>query len=358
MSTSAFSAGRTVIRAWLYDGRTSGARDAVLTVEGAGHLAQLGVQTSGAALSLPFTGLVIGERVGETHRLLQLADGASIEVLDNAAFDAALAAAGVSTREAPIRRLESRWRYAALAVLATLIGSVLFVRYGIPALAVRAVRLIPPQVDTLIGADSLQVLDRGVLHRSKLAPDRQAQLRAVFAEVAAGSSADSGHYRLEMRAGGELHANAFALPSGIVVLTDELEALAQHDDELRGVFAHEVGHLVNRHAMRMLVQNSATALLAAGIFGDASGITSLAATAPSVLINAGYSRDFEREADAFAFRWMTARHIDPGHLADLLERLEHAQGANGSEPGFLASHPHIRERVQAFRLKSEAAGQH
>jgi len=345
------------MRARLYDGRTSGARDAALTVAGVGRLARLGVQAGDTELALPFTAIAIGERVGDTNRLLHLPDGGSIEVLDNAAFDAALEAAGLSTREAPIRRLESRWHYAWLAALATLVGAVLFVRVGIPALAARAVRLIPPHVDTLIGADSLQVLDRGVFHPSKLAPGRQAQLRAMFAEVAAGAAPDSAHYRLELRAGGELRANAFALPSGIVVLTDELEALAHHDDELRGVFAHEVGHLVNRHAMRMLAQSSATALLAAGIFGDASGVTTLAAAAPSVLVNAGYSRDFEREADAFAFRWMTARHIDPGHFADLLERLGGAQRGSESEPGFLASHPHIRERVQAFRLQSAAAAQ-
>lgn len=339
-----------MIRARLYDGRTSGARDAGIAICGAGALARLDVQAAGDDIHVPFAALAVGERVGDTNRLLQLPDGGSIEVLDNTAFDAALEAAGVRTREAPIRRLESRWRYAGLALLATLIGSVLFVRDGVPALAARAVRFIPPRVDALIGADSLRVLDRGVLNPSKLPPGRQAQLHALFAEVAKGASPDSGAWRLELRAGGELHANAFALPSGIVILTDELEAIARNDDELRGVFAHEVGHLVHRHAMRMLVQNSATALLAAGIFGDASGVSSLAATAPTVLVNAGYSRDFEREADAFAFRWMTERHVDPGHLADLLERLERAQP--GDEPGFLASHPHIRERVQAFRSQA------
>lgn len=338
------------IRARLYDGRTSIARDGELAVRGTAGVACLDVRAADHDTQVPFAQLVVGERVGETNRLLQLPDGGSIEVLDNTAFDLALEAAGIRTREAPIRRLESRWHFAWLALLATLIGSVLFVRYGVPALAVRAVRFIPPHVDALIGADTLRVLDRGVLSPSKLPAGRQQQLRALFVEVATGASPDSSGYRLELRTGGDLRANAFALPSGIVVLTDELEAIARNDDELRGVFAHEVGHLVNRHAMRVLVQNSATALLAAGIFGDASGVTSLAAAAPTVLVNTGYSRDFEREADAFAFHWMTAHHIDPAHLADLLERLGRAQP--GDEPGFLASHPQIRERAQAFRSQA------
>ena len=74
-----------------------------------------------------------------------------------------------------------------------------------------------------------------------------------------------------------LKANAFALPSGIVVLTDELEALAQHDDELSAVFAHEIGHVVHRHSMRMVIQHSASALLMLGLLGDVNSATSVVA---------------------------------------------------------------------------------
>lgn len=345
-----------MIRAQLYDGKTSGSREAQLLIEGGGAKARVRVCAAGADLSIPLESVGIGERVGTVNRLLQLPDGGSLEVLDNAPFDAALAAARVRTREAPLRFLENRWICALAAVLTAAAGTAGFVRYGIPALAVRAVAFIPPRVDAVIGADSLGVLDRSVFRPSQLSPGRQEDLRRLFAEVADGASPDSAHYRLELRAGGELHANAFALPSGIVVLTDELARMARNDDELRGVFAHEVGHLVHRHAMRMLVQNSATALLAAGIFGDASGITSLAATAPAVLVNAGYSRDLEREADAFAFAWMARHSIEPARLADLLERLvQQTQGEK--EGGFLASHPDLEERVRAFHSRGAAQAQ-
>jgi len=336
-----------VIAAKLYDGRTSASRDAQLLIDGRGSLARLTILAGGTEAGVQLAGIGIGERVGETNRLLHLPDGGSLEILDNAAFDAALAAAGVSTREAPLRRLESRWTYALAAVLATAVGSLLFFRYGIPALAAHAVRYIPRSVDSYIGADSLAVLDRSAFKPSKLPPDRQAELRRVFAAVAADAGGEGSRYRLELRAGGSVGANAFALPSGIVVLTDQLEQLAHDDDELRGVFAHEVGHLVNRHAMRMLVQTSASALLVVGVFGDVSGVSSLAATAPTVLVNAAYSRDAEREADAFAFRWMSRHGVKPDHLADLLERL--AAGHGDTAGGYLASHPDLTERMQAFR---------
>ena len=345
--------GSAETRGLYYDGRTSAPQPALLTVGGAGPATQLTIRLPERELHVPLARGSLGERVGDTHRHLGFPDGSAVEVLDNAQFDAALERAGLTTAEAPLRSLEGRWRYALMALLATLLATLGFVRYGAPALASRAVRFIPPGVDALIGADSLRMLDKTAFKPSTLPPERQARLRQLFREVAAGAAPDSARYRLELRGGGSLGANAFALPSGIVVLTDELAQLANSDDELRGVFAHEVGHLVNRHAMRMLAQSSAAALLLMGVFGDASGATSLAAATPTVLVDAAYSRDFEREADAFAFAWMTRHGVDPAKLANLLERLAH--GHDEKEAGFLASHPDLRERMQAFRRQQEPA---
>jgi len=341
-----------LIRAQHYDGRTSGARSAEVAIAGSGGAACLVLCCAGRESSVPLRSVVLGERVGNTNRLLQLPDAGSVEILDNAEFDAALERAGVRTTEAPLRRLEGRWRYALLALVVTVAGTAVFFRFGLPALAARAVRLVPPSVDALIGTDTLRVLDRSTFQPTELSPQRQAQLRQIFATVSAGASADSARFRLEFRTGGALHANALALPSGIVVLTDELEHFSKNDDELRGVFAHEVGHLVNRHAMRMLVAGSATALVVAGVFGDVSSVTSLATAAPTVLVTSAYSRDFEREADDFAYHWMSQHHIDPGQLADLLARVAAQQGDEG---GFLATHPALRERLRAMRRRGENA---
>jgi Zn-dependent protease with chaperone function len=251
--------------------------------------------------------------------------------------------------------LEKRWRYAAMAVLVIAVGTVGFVRYGAPMLAERAMRFIPPAMDSAIGADSLAILDRSIFKPSKHKSDRQVELKKLFAEVSAGASAESGHFRLEMRDGGSIKANALALPSGIVVLTDELEHLAINDNELRGVFGHEVGHLVNRHAMRRLVQSSAAAWLLGGIFGDVIGVSTLVTAVPTVLVNSAYSRDFEREADEFAFRWMSQHNVAPAELGNLLTRLTKAGGEERG--GYLASHPSLPERVKAAEASNSTASE-
>ena len=343
MSTSASEPPAGAARARYYDGRTSAARDAWVALESAG--ARLRVWCGGDEWSVALAARDVGERVGSTNRLLTLPERASVEILDNSAFDAQLAAAGLSTREAPLRSLEAGPRIAAVAVAVVAVAVGWFLAYGAPALASRALRLIPPSADRLVGADGLKLLDKTTFTPSKLPPARQAELSALFAAIASSAGTPDGDYRIEFRGGGSIGANALALPAGTVVLTDELVALAHDDDELRGVLAHEVGHLARRHAMRHLVESSTTALLIGGVLGDVTGVSGLVASVPTVLVHSAYSRDLEREADEFAFAWMAAHRVDPRKLGALLERL--AANDPGASTGLLASHPSFQERMRA-----------
>ncbi len=338
------------VRARYYDGRSSAAREVALAIEPGGVGPQLVVRESGsqdgpALAALDLSAVRIGTRVGTVPRLLQLTDAASIEVLDNAGFDAALASAGATGAGHAVRRLEQHWRHAAAALLVIATASWGFLVYGVPALGSRAVALLPASVDASIGAGGLALLDRKLFAPSTLPPQRQLELRQTFAAMTA-PLPHGAAYRLEFRHGGALGANAFALPSGIVVLTDELVALAAHDDELRAVLAHEIGHLVHRHSMQMLVRSSATALLMFALLGDVSATSSLVAAVPTVLVEAKHSRDFEREADDYAYAWMARAGVPPQRLGDLLLRLAASDG-NGGRGGFLASHPQLEERLHA-----------
>jgi len=330
------------IQALWYDGHSSRAHAAtVQVIGGAPDAVQLLIDAGASQRRIPWREQPLSARVGGVRHVLTLPDGQSLEVLDGEAFDAALRAAGIRAAGEGVRRLERSWRAALVALLAIAAGSWAFLTYGVPALALRAVVLLPRSVDARIGVESLALLDRSTFSPTRLAPARQAQLRTEFAEICAGAAPDSAHYRLEFRRGGAVGANALALPSGLVVLTDELAGAAQ-DDELRGVLAHEVGHLVHRHAMRQVVQSSASALLMLGLLGDVTSASSLVAAVPGALVNAAYSREFERDADQFAYAWMRRHGVSPARLADLLARLSAAKG--GGEGGWLATHPGLVER--------------
>ena len=101
---------------------------------------------------------------------------------------------------------------------------------------------------------------------------------------------------------------------------------------LTAVLAHELGHVQQRHGLRMVVQASALGAVAGVVLGDFS---TLLAALPALMGQAHYSRTAEREADAHALQVLTAARIPPAVMVTLFDKLkasravdlEKAQGA-------------------------------
>ncbi|MEZ5457860.1 MAG: M48 family metallopeptidase [Steroidobacteraceae bacterium] len=293
---------------------------------------------------VPLVDVSVSERIGNVPRRFVFPDGTQFETADNDAVDAALDRFG---RQAGFAHwLEQRWPIAVASLAAVVAIAVLFVQFGVPALADYAARTLPLEVDRRLGAETLTLLDRAVLKPTKLPATRQRQLQARFAQVV--DDADDGHdYRLELRSSPRLGPNALALPSGIVVMTDELVELAMHDDELIAVLAHEVGHVQGRHALRQILQTAGVSAIAFAILGDVSSVSALATSIP-VLLQAKHSRDFEREADAFAKRWLAEQGIAAHRFDDILCRMEAASGGGTDDAlsRYLSTHPATDERAR------------
>ena len=107
--------------------------------------------------------------------------------------------------------------------------------------------------------------------------------------------------------------------------------------------------------MRALVQASLVAAVASVALGDFSA---LLAGAPAVLIQRGYSRDFERESDRESVRVLAAAGLPPAAMARFFELVAEARDdpASGGPLGriaiALASHPADAERIRFFRERS------
>lgn len=333
----------TWVRAQYFDGRSSRPRDCEIEIGLDGRVRVRGLDE---ALEYPLKEVEVSPRVGATPRLVHLPGGACCEVADNDAVDEALAANGAHTLEGEVHRLESRWGTVFISLVALVAVVWGAIEFGIPALARHVAMVLPATTDEAIGREALGALDRLIFAPSKLPEARQEELRGLFEKVTA--DIDDGHeYRLELREGGDVGANAFALPSGIVVLTDELVALAGNDAELLAVMAHEGGHVMNRHSLRMLLQNSATSLLIIAVLGDLSSATALVAGVPTFLVQMKHSRAFEREADDFAYLWLDRHDVPRRHFAAILKRLEEKYGADsGNDPNWLSSHPRTAERLR------------
>ena len=331
----------TWTRGQFFDGRSSARYDTEVQI---GIDGVVRVTGAGPPRDYRLAEVEISERIGSTPRMLRFADGSACEIADNDAVDAALEQLDAVSPQHRVHRLESRWHYALLAGIALVLIAWSTIQFGIPAAAKHVALALPTSTDHALGRESLELLDRMMFEPTMLADERQAALRERFAAMT--RDLEDGHeYRLEFRRGGDVGANALALPSGIVVMTDELVELAQTDDELAAVLAHEVGHVVHRHSLRMLLQNSATSMLMLALVGDISSASVLVASVPTVLVQAKHSRQFEAEADDYAYAWLDRAGIERRNFGAILERLEQEYGGE-DVPSWISSHPPTAQRVR------------
>lgn len=298
---------------------------------------------------------------GETRiAVIRFADGSQAQTLEPAALARALRAAGYRAPglHALAQTMASSWRalLAGVAVCAALSGAVWL--YGVPAAARAITAVMPTRWEGELADRTLQTLDASWLSPSKLGAERQAQIRADFSALLGQAGGATPPYTLVFRtlrprpgqsADGGGGANAFALPGGLLVMTDELVARGE-PGALLGVLAHELGHVRHRHATRVAVEGALVGTAVAVISGD---ITSVAATLPVALATLSFSRRHELEADCFALHTLARAGQSAEPLARLLDTIagRHREGM----ADVLSSHPSTAARVQLLRDPAAAA---
>jgi predicted Zn-dependent protease len=138
--------------------------------------------------------------------------------------------------------------------------------------------------------------------------------------------------------------NAFALPGGHVFILSGLLKKAESPDEVAGVLAHELGHVVLRHHLRTAMRSLGVGAVASAVLGDTGGLAALLASGSGQLVDLAFSRDQESEADEFAVELAAKAGFDPLAVGHLLERMEEP----GAPPSFLRTHPSGPDRRRAL----------
>ena len=329
------------VSAVYFDGRHSTPHTVTLTVESAT------IVVKGATINrtAPLGEVNISEALGTSPRLIRFRDGAFCEV-DGDALQTLLGSTNVTSK--PVTRWEGSFRWAVVAALLFVALLVAAYRYAVPAIATVAADQVPTTVVDLISRQVMSAFDRQVFEPTAVSADRQARLAERFNRLRLPTADDSTRYEITFRKSDVLGPNAMALPSGTIVVTDALVALTTTDEEIIAVLAHEAGHVVRRHGLRLLFQNSLIALAVTWLIGDVSAI---AAAAPTALLQAKYSRDLETEADSYALVALRLNGIPAEHFAVMLERLEDSAGQSGTAGvlDYLSSHPVTSERIERVR---------
>ncbi|CAM5786781.1 M48 family metallopeptidase [Rhizobacter fulvus] len=343
----------------LFDGSSARARRVTLRIDGAALQID---GDDGAARRVPLAAVRWPERTRHGARVAHFDDGGAVHALDAGAWDAWARASGLG--ESAVVRAQQSWRATGVAVVLLLALAAAGYLWGVPWLARSVLVLLPVSIDRTIGDAALRSFDGTLLAPSRVPEARRLALRVAFSQALARAhppgAGPGARHELLFRAGrasgpdapSPLGPNAFALPGGTIVVTDEMLALLEgRDDVLIGVLGHEFGHVQRRHGMRLLVQ--------ATLIGTATGIaigdfSSVLAAAPALLGQSGYSRDFERDADRDAIALLRAAGVSPAVMVELFERLAAQRGAARGRQGVdlgiaLASHPADAERIARFR---------
>jgi len=336
-----------------YDGKTS-ARMAVHARTAGSVLLISGANVN---LEVPFAEISVDAGISGVRRTLSLPGGAQLQTDDHAAVDTLFP--HVNRLERGVHKLERYWGYAFGAVLVVTLFSWWGLTYGLPTTAKFVARVMPARIETLIGEQTLHAIDKSFCNPSALDAARQNRLRQDLAMVTAGLN-DHYTYQLELRRCRGAGPNAFALPGGTIVMTDALAKLAENDQQITAVLAHEVGHVRHQHGLRLALQGAGGAALITALAGDAVSITGIAVMLPTLLLNTGYSREFETEADTYAFKRLKEIGSSPKYFAEILQRLEAAHAAEEQTANkdqhdksghsiafdYLSTHPATAERIQ------------
>lgn len=335
-----------------FDGVTAKAQTVTLRLLG-GDLALTG---EGVERTIRAADVQWPERTRHGIRVAYFVDGGSVQCANSAAWDAWRQQSG--QRDSWVVRAQQSWRGVLVSVLLLVVLGAAVYSWGLPIAARAVVAVMPHSVDARLGQASLSAIDDSLMQPSKLPMEAQTRLRAAFAKALAAQPAGSvAPWQLVFRKS-RIGPNAFALPGGTMVMTDEMVELVDADDKvITAVLAHELGHVRHRHGLRMLVQATVLAGVTSVVLGDFS---TLLAGVPLLLGQASYSRDAEKEADAEAVQILKAAGISPGVMVTLFEKLQaqnkhdkHDKEAGTGRSSWLgiafASHPSDDERIAYFR---------
>ncbi|HEY7610080.1 MAG TPA: M48 family metallopeptidase [Alphaproteobacteria bacterium] len=238
------------------------------------------------------------------------------------------------------------------ATLATLVG----LYFGLPLLAEPVAGLMPLAWEERMGQNVrgqvLALLARNA--KECAAPQGRAALEGLVKRLA--GTVES-RYTFRVMVVDSPVVNAFAAPGGYIVVFRGLVDKASSGEEVAGVLAHEMGHVIERHGTEALIRQLGMNAVLGAMLGDASGIGSTAADIGSQLAVLSYGRAAEREADRVGVSMLNRADIRGAGLVAFFQRVGKESG--GDDRGvlrYLGTHPPTGERAADIEARAIGKG--
>jgi len=153
--------------------------------------------------------------------------------------------------------------------------------------------------------------------------------------------------------------NALSAPGGFIFVTKGLIRCCKTEDAMAAILAHEIGHVQRRHGLQAIQESritdgvttlaiAGTSTMAGGTLGELTktfddSIKDITTT----MIDSGYSRSFESEADGDGVTIMQRIGYDPNAIIDMLKEMQARIEPDGK--GFAKTHPSPEDRIEAVQ---------
>lgn len=236
-----------------------------------------------------------------------------------------------------------------IAAAAAALGGALYV-WGLPRLAERVAARVPLSWEEQLGE---RVREQLVAAAGRC--ENPAAVRAVEQVVARLDSAAPSPYTFRVAVTNDLQVNAFAAPGGFVVVNQGLLSRTSRPEELAGVLAHEMQHVLRRHGTAAILRDVPTRALLGALGGDVSGLGRAVQAVGAVGV-LRYQRQDEATADREGMRMLKRAGVDPAGMLDAFAMLEREAGDVPGGLSWISTHPRTAERVATLRALAAEPG--
>ncbi|MBC8286550.1 MAG: M48 family metallopeptidase [Nitrospinae bacterium] len=256
------------------------------------------------------------------------------------------------------RQTEINWKIYAAGILILIFSAYVFIKTVPSFLADRMVDKIPVEWEVTLGQSILKMLPL------EQKPDQQ--VLAVLQETVdllERSVEGKQPYDLQVYIWPGKTVNALALPGGPIVVFEGLLNQAESPEELAGVIAHEIQHILLRHSTRGILRNMAQSMLLALFIGDVNAVMEGVANLAGELETLGLSRDMEAEADQKGMELILTANIDPRGMMRIFEKLMEVEPENSPKEkttetdmelfSYFSTHPSSQSRLAKLEKQME-----
>jgi len=151
--------------------------------------------------------------------------------------------------------------------------------------------------------------------------------------------------------------NAFAGPGGQIFINSGLFEALDNEDEIAGIIAHEISHVVCRHISQQIEQSkkvglgtlagvAASILMGAAGAGAAATATAVGSMAAAQTVMLAHSREDEMQADQRGVDFLTQAGYNPKGLMTALTKIRSRQWYGKEQiPTYMMTHPAVEDRI-------------